>query len=209
MHTYPASYYKTCTTDVNPCRPPARPATLHSYPPPLPPPTPHQMSVSHGYNWISNVIAGDSLIQQGLKLTLAPSPGPKPRPQAPAPSPGPKPRPQAPAPSPGPKPRPQAPAPSPGPKPRPQAPAPSPGPKPRPQAPAPSPGPKPWPQASIGINIPRYQDEAYQGSRNPLARSPRRVLTMSGLVESQELLVPWATNVLFRADNFWMPEYHK
>ena len=50
---------------------------------------------------------------------------------------------------------------------------------------------------------------ALQGSRNPLARSPRRVLTMSGLVESQELLVRRATNVFFRADNFWMPEYHK
>ena len=48
-----------------------------------------------------------------------------------------------------------------------------------------------------------------QESRNPLACSPRRVLTMSGLVESQELLVRWATNVFFRADNFWMQEYHK
>ena len=48
-----------------------------------------------------------------------------------------------------------------------------------------------------------------QGSRNPLARSPRRMLMMLGLVESQELLVRWATNVFFRADNFWMPEYHK
>ena len=34
-----------------------------------------------------------------------------------------------------------------------------------------------------------------QGSRNPLARSPRRVQTMSGLVQSQEVLVRWATNL--------------
>ena len=53
------------------------------------------------------------------------------------------------------------------------------------------------------------RDSPIQGSRDPLARSPRRVLTMLGLVESQELLVRWATNVFFRADNFWMPEYHK
>ena len=34
-----------------------------------------------------------------------------------------------------------------------------------------------------------------QGSRNPLARSPRRVQTTSGLVGSQEVLVRWATNL--------------
>ena len=34
-----------------------------------------------------------------------------------------------------------------------------------------------------------------QGSQNPLARSPRRVQTMSGLVQSQEVPVRWATNL--------------
>ena len=44
-----------------------------------------------------------------------------------------------------------------------------------------------------------------QESRNPLAHSPRRVQTTSGLVESQEVLVRWATS----ADNLCMPDYHK
>ena len=35
-----------------------------------------------------------------------------------------------------------------------------------------------------------------QGSRDPLARSPRRVQTMSGLVQSQRVLVRWASNLL-------------
>ena len=34
-----------------------------------------------------------------------------------------------------------------------------------------------------------------QGSRDPLARSPRRVQTMSGLVQSQRVLVCWASNL--------------